>query len=347
MTSIYTAILIAFFITLLSIPLFTQLATKIGLLDIPDQRKQHAGAIPLTGGVAVFTGTGTASLIALPFSHDLFIYLLCAGLILALGVIDDLKNLPAHIRLWFQASIALIMSLGSDNYIESLGNLLGFGEVQLGLFGYMITIVAVIGAINAFNMLDGIDGLSGSVALTSFAGLALLLSSSSSNMILSLILIAALIPYLAVNLGLFCKQKIFLGDAGSMLIGFTVVWLLIQGSQPIANEQNSFRPVTALWLIAIPLMDMAAIMIRRIKKGLSPFAADRDHIHHRLMQIGFSAKQTLLIIISASSLFIGIGITSERMNLPEYSMLMAFLAIFVLYNKVLDSLPKRKTINLT
>jgi len=308
----------------------THFALKIRLLDLPDQRKQHSGAIPLTGGIVIFAGVSSSLLITQTHNADLLVYLLCAGLILTLGVIDDLKNLPAHYRLWLQALIALIMSLSSGNYIADLGNIIGFGDIHLGLFGHIITVLAVIGAINAFNMLDGIDGLSGSVAITSFAGLAILSAASPHNLILSIVLIVALLPYLIVNLSIFGKQKIFLGDAGSMFIGFSVVWLLIQGSQTDGNQAD-FRAVTALWLIAIPLMDMTAIMIRRIRKGKSPFLADRDHLHHILLKLGLSHYNTLLIIITTSIVFILIGLIGELLQIPEYIMMISFLGIFVLY----------------
>lgn len=330
MTNDYLAILITLLATSLSIPVATHFAKKIGLLDVPDQRKQHTGAIPLTGGVVIFTGISCSLLITQPHNPNLFVYLFCASFILLLGIVDDIKNLPAHYRLWFQAFIALLMSISSGHYIEDLGNLLGLGDIHLGLFGHIITMLAVIGAINAFNMLDGIDGLSGSVALTSFAGLAILLPSSSHSSVLSALLIVALIPFLLVNLNIIGKQKIFLGDAGSMLIGFSVVWLLIQGSQS-DDDQANFRAVTALWLIAIPLMDMTAIMIRRIRKGASPFLADRDHLHHILLKLGLSPHQALATIVSASIIFISIGLTGEYLQLPEQLMMLGFLAIFVLY----------------
>lgn len=343
MTNDYLAIFITFLATSLSIPITTHIAQRIGLLDIPDQRKQHYGAIPLTGGIVIFAGISSSLLITQPHNADLLIYLLCSGLILALGIIDDLKNLSAHNRLWFQALIALMMSLSSGNYIEDLGNIVGLGDIHLGLFGHFITVLAVIGAINAFNMLDGIDGLSGSIALTSFIGLAILSASSTHSLILSLLLITALLPYLIVNLSIFGKQKIFLGDAGSMLIGFSIVWLLIQGSQA-DGSQADFRAVTALWLIAIPLMDMTAIMIRRIRKGKSPFLADRDHLHHILPKLGLSHYNTLLIIITASITFILIGLIGELLQIPEYIMMLSFLAIFALYYIAMNYLSQQTDI---
>ena len=185
-------------------------------------------------------------------------------------------------------------------------------------------------------MMDGIDGLAGSMALVSFGSLALLfmLGGDDYGLRIALIFLGVLLPYLANNLLLPpFKHKIFMGDAGSMLIGFSVVWLLIHGTQ---STTTSFRPVTALWLIAIPLMDMAAIMLRRILKGQSPFLADRDHLHHIFMRAGFSPRQALLIITLASVFLAIIGLTGELLRIPEVVMFGSFLLLFGLYSYVLQ-----------
>ena len=129
------------------------------------------------------------------------------------------------------------------------------------------------------------------------------------------------------------KHKIFMGDAGSMLIGFNVIWLLIYGSQSMADiNQISFTPVTALYIIAIPLMDMVAIMARRIRKGQSPFIADRDHLHHVFMRAGFSSTATLIIITVIAVILALIGIAGNLLVVPDYIMFVFFLLIFSIYN---------------
>ncbi len=182
----------------------------------------------------------------------------------------------------------MLMCLGSGMHIQSLGNILGFGDVALNpVLGYFITVVAVLSAINAFNMIDGIDGLLGISSLITFAGMGVLfsLNHDTANMKLALIISVALIPYLVANLGFSSPakfKKIFMGDTGSMLIGFTVVWLLIQGTQAHGEQHPSFSASTALWLIAFPLMDMVRVIGDRLLRGKSPFNADRSHLHHIL-----------------------------------------------------------------
>ncbi len=177
----------------------------------------------------------------------------------------------------------------------------GLGDVNLGFIGIFFTYFAIVVAINAFNMIDGIDGLIGCLSLNTFTSIAILFLMSGNTEYVSypLIIAAAILPYLMYNLGIFKSEtkKIFMGDAGSMFIGLSVIWLLCMGTQ---GDDTSFRPVTALWVCAIPLMDMLAIVVRRVRNGKSPFKPDRDHLHHILQRVGFNPRQTLIIISTSS-----------------------------------------------
>ncbi len=222
-----------------------------------------------------------------------------------------------------QTITASILIFGAGLYLTTFGHILYFFEFRLGYVGMLVTVLAVIGAINAFNMVDGIDGLAGMLSLVTFAAIAVLFYlAGNSWFMLPLLFIGAIAGYLLFNLRWPFQSfsKIFMGDAGSMLIGLTVVWLLLIGSQNISNPfQNTavFSPVTALYLIAIPLMDMTAIMYRRIRKGLSPFNPDRDHLHHIFERAGYNRKQTLIAITLVSCLLASIGVISELAAVPE------------------------------
>lgn len=322
-----------FALTLLTIFVMIPIAQRIGLLDKPAGRKQHVGAVPLIGGISVFSGVAiTLALFGLP--QDLhWYYLLCGGAIVVLGVFDDFLDLSVKIRLFTQMIIALVMMYGLQLYVSDLGNLLGFGALNLGYAGIPFTVIAVIAAINAFNMIDGIDGLAGMLSGVSFVALTLMMGIGGQleHAVLPMVLVFALIPYLLFNLDLVGKGKgkIFMGDAGSMLIGLTVIWLLIIGSQ---SDSASFRPVTALWIIAVPLMDMVAIMIRRIRKGQSPFMADREHLHHIFLRLGLNSRQALVVITSLSCMLATIGVVGEYLVVPELVMLLLFLLVFTLYS---------------
>lgn len=136
-------------------------------------------------------------------------------------------------------------------------------------------------------------------------------------------MIAAILPYILLNLGILGRRyKVFMGDAGSTLIGFTVIWILLETTQ---GKTHPISPVTALWIIAIPLMDMVAIMYRRLRKGMSPFSADRQHIHHLVMRAGFTSRQAFVLITLAAAILASIGALAEYFRLvPEWAMLVLF-----------------------
>ncbi len=324
---------VTFLLTLAAIFILIPVANKIGLVDKPQGRKQHVGAIPLIGGISIFTGVAlTLSWFGLPMDTHWY-YLLCGGTIVVLGVFDDFLDLSVKLRLCAQVIIALVMMYGLQLYVGNLGDLLGTGDIKLGYIGIPFTVVAVIAAINAFNMIDGIDGLAGMLSGVSFVSLTLMMGVGGQleHAVLPMVLVFAIIPYMLFNLDLVGKGKgkIFMGDAGSMLIGLSVIWLLIIGSQ---SDSASFRPVTALWVIAIPLMDMVAIMIRRMRKGQSPFMADREHLHHIFLRLGLNSRQSLVIITSLASMLATIGVVGEYLLVPDLVMLLLFLLMFAIYS---------------
>ena len=340
-------IIIAFISSFSAIVILRPFAVKIGLVDKPCARKAHVGHIPLIGGVSVYIGLLVASVLVLIFSpshvEQLTTYLLASLLMVITGALDDRFDLSVRVRIVVQVVIASIMMFVAGNAIFSLGNLLSFGELSLWYFAYPFTVIAVLGAINAYNMVDGIDGLIGGISVSTFITLAILffLSGDLKEAFFCLLCVAVLLPYLIYNLQLFIfnHKKIFMGDAGSMFIGFTVVWLLAIGSQNsssgLTDDSSSFAPVVALWVIALPLMDMAAIMMRRIKKGFSPFKPDRDHLHHIFMRAGFSSRETLVIITLFSLMLSLIGVVTTVFAVPDWIQLIAFVALFLAYKQSL------------
>jgi UDP-GlcNAc:undecaprenyl-phosphate GlcNAc-1-phosphate transferase len=321
-----------FFISFAVLFLMRKVARTIGLVDKPSGRKLHTGNIPLVGGVSI-----CLTIIHYIYSHPGMInhanlFMLSIVTLTVIGSLDDRFDLSVKVRMGFQAIVSFLMIYFADAELTSLGNLFGFGEVYLGGLGTLITIAAVLGCINAFNMVDGIDGLLGGLSVVTFGSIGLLLSGVGEKSLsyLCLLLVVCMLPYIVMNLGLIGRErKVFMGDAGSMMIGFTVIWLLIGASQ---NEGSPMiRPVTALWLIAVPLMDMAAIMIRRIKQGKSPFKPDREHLHHICQRLGFSSIQTLLFICTIAAFFASIGILGEILNFSEFVMFYSFILVFSIY----------------
>jgi UDP-GlcNAc:undecaprenyl-phosphate GlcNAc-1-phosphate transferase len=228
----------------------------------------------------------------------------------------------------------MMVFIGACGFISNLGDLFGFGDIELGPIGVTFTYFAIIVVTNASNMVDGIDGLIGSLSLNTSTAIAILflISGNKSYLSFPLILATATLPYLIFNLGFFksYSKKIFMGDAGSMFIGLIVIWLLTIGTQ---GESASFRPVTALWICAIPLIYMLAIVMRRYRKGKSPFKPDRDHLHHILQRAGLTSRQTLVVISIASALMSILGVLGEHFQVPESTVLALFVFMFILYDK--------------
>jgi len=332
--------LTAFCFAFIAIKFFKPVAIEVGLVDKPSERKLHAGHIPLIGGISIFLAVLMASLLWLPNTLELRMYLIASAMMVFIGALDDKFDLKVRIRIIGQLIVASLMIYGVGGYISNLGNLFGFGDVTLGPLGIIFTYIGIITVINAFNMVDGIDGLIGSLSINTFTSIAILFIMSGQTDYISypLILATATIPYLIFNLGLARKsKKIFMGDAGSMFIGLSVIWLLTMGTQ---NENASFRPVTALWICSIPLMDMLAIVVRRYKKGKSPFKPDRDHLHHILQRVGYTTRETLVVISVLAIAMSFIGLVGEYFNVPDVIMLVGFIFMFTCYVIVIRNITK-------
>tara|TARA_B100000475_G_scaffold119160_1_gene86960 strand:+ start:138 stop:1199 length:1062 start_codon:yes stop_codon:yes gene_type:complete len=298
------------------------------LVDLPDRsRKFHRRPTPLTGGIGI--------LIALLISGKLYVDLnnltgyvpeftfqlvLISIPLLGLFLIDDLKNLKPRYRILIQCFVTIYIIFSTNVYIESLGDLFGFGDVNLGIFSIPFTVFCVVGIMNAFNMIDGINGLCAGCAM-----LALLFIGFYSGLIydsMLVLIIGSMIGFLIFNLRFFGKKRgVFLGDSGSNLVGFWVAWSAIYASQNIIYD---VQPMTIIWFVAIPLLDCVGLIFSRIKKGKSWAAAGRDHIHHKLMN-HFSPDGTLLIILLIALITGLFGIFIENNSSAPTSLILFFI----------------------
>ncbi len=335
-----SALFVAFLVSIVTIKILLPVAPFIGLVDHPNERKKHVGAIPLIGGISIYTGVLIASTIFIEQSQVLNLYFISSALLVFIGTMDDIYDLKVMPRIIFQGLVSAIMVFGTGIYIHDFGNIFSLGSVDIESYGMVFTMLACIAAINAFNMIDGIDGLAGSLSIVSIMSVAILtlLNNNNADILLPLILVVSIIPYLFYNVSSRNSRgkKIFMGDAGSMFMGLTVMWLLAIGSQENNNSPAAFRPVTALWIIAIPLMDMFAIMFRRMRKGDSPFKADNGHLHHICMRLGLTSRQALWAISAISICFALVGIAGEYFLVPAWLMLFVFVLCFVAYSYALQ-----------
>lgn len=326
-------------ISLLAMIFSRKLAVFLKLMDKPDSRKKHTGHIPLSGGIGLYICLvfllGNAPYI-LPSAK---LYLYCVSILFLVGLLDDKFNLHFSIKIITQILISLIMIYGGGFSLLSLGNIIPNYSLVLQDFSVLLTVISVIAAINAFNMIDGIDGLLGSVGIIYFSFIFIVTFQTEQNMLayFSIAIILVLTSFLFLNIGLFFseKKKIFMGDSGSMIIGFTAVWLLIHSTQ---SEPSPLRPVAALWLIALPLMDMATVMLRRSRSNSSIFKPDREHLHHVFLKYGYSHRATLIIITIISFLLSLIGMSFEFFKIPEWFSFISFLMTFTFYTILIDTL---------
>lgn len=306
------------------------------LVDRPGGRKQHDGLIPLVGGIAIYISVFLTSLLFLEQPIFIRLFLLAGGLIVFLGMVDDRYDLSPRSRLVGQVLICSIFVYGLDVRIESFGNILGLGELKAGVLSYPLTILSLMGAMNAFNFLDGMDGLVGSVAMVSFVGLVALFGANGDTnfQFLSMAFVGATGAFLIFNIwGRPSRRnlkKVFMGDSGSMFLGLSLGVLLVYGSQ---GERAAFSPITSLWLVLLPMTDMFTIMYRRVKRGKSPMAPDRTHIHHMLLRAGFKKYQTLHIVVLFQLAFVSLGIfvmNQGYSELASFSLVLMFVAVYQL-----------------
>lgn len=311
-----------------AIVVMRRFAMVLGLVDRPDQRKQHHGEIPLVGGLAIFAGMIAGAACYGAFHGFEGALLETAAVLALLGALDDRFGLSVRDRLLTQTIVILTVISTTGVYIHTLGTIFGH-EIILGWLGVPMTVVAVIGLVNAFNMMDGIDGLAGSLTLVSVVAVILFATPTPLRGVIMLLamLAAATLPYLAVNLGL-VGGKVFLGDAGSTVIGYLLAWALIRLSQ---MPQTHLSPVDVLWCVALPVFDTLAVMCRRMREGRSPFQPDRGHIHHILQGAGLGPRATLVVLVVLAAGLASIGAVVSSVDHSAGANLTAFCLILGVY----------------
>ena len=325
-----TAALLALATTSLILWLLQPVARRLNLLDHPAGRKDHLAATPVTGGLAILIGC-VVSFFAVQTSSYSILAFCGAGLLLVIvGVYDDLHDIRWYWRILAQAVAALIIIYGGGVRVEQIGPVFGLGEMSLGWLSVPFTVFATIGLINAMNMIDGADGLAGLLGL---AALAMLAAASiyAGNTLLAertSVLCGALAGFLAWNIRLPWRPraKVFLGNAGSALLGLVIAWVAFRLTQ---NPGHPVNPVLALWLLPIPVMDCLVLIVRRLQAGRSPFSAGRDHIHHLMQEAGFGPTRAALWL-AFFSLCCGLVVgQAMRLDVPHPVLLAAFLLLCV------------------
>ena len=317
------------------------IARKIDLVDKPGPRKHHDLEIPLIGGI----GLGTVfflSMLLMPFSLRDYRLLFFSGvLILIIGVLDDRKDISASIKLVFQIVICSILVTLGGLIIPDIGDIFNRGLPQgLNILAIPFTIIAIVGVINAVNMIDGHDGLAGGTSVITLAALAFLCYRAGllAYVGVLVLLVGLTSVFLLYNLSLFgSKRKVFLGDAGSMFLGLIIAYFLIRlNNQTIPEHvelvsQTLVKTTAAPWIVGLPLFDLFSSIFRRLLGTRPIMAADRGHVHHKLVSLGYGNILTTSILLLIHAIFVIIGCLGTINNWPDWALFWTPIAIITIY----------------
>lgn len=317
------AFIVSFAFTFATTPLVRRFAFKIGAIDIPkDNRRMHKKPTPRIGGLAIIFGFTVATLCFAQPSRQLYGTLAGAAIIAVIGVIDDCKNLPAKLKFVIQIIAALVVVFAGDIKIDVFTNPNFLSDnpywVLPEWLSVTLTVIWIVFITNAVNFIDGLDGLAAGVSAIMSISLVFISIrvGEYSIAILGIALMGSCFGFLPFN---FNPAKIFMGDTGSTFLGFMLATLSIQG---VFKSYAVISFAVPLLILGLPLFDALFAMIRRILRGQSPMTADRGHLHHRLVDMGFSQKQTVFILYAISGV---LGITAVL--LAESGVLRALLLV--------------------
>ena len=332
--------LLAFLGSVVLIHILRPLATRLGLVDVPDHRKTHQAAVPLVGGVAIWIGLAIAFLITQLVLHQQLNgasgYFAGASILVGVGVLDDLFELTAWTRLVVQAGVALVAVYVGHALLIDLGDIWGMGAVYTGILAVPFSVFCIVGVINAFNMLDGVTGLAGGVALAALSWFLMFAHfTGRADLSAAILLFASVLAgFLACNLrNPWRRELTFLGDAGSMLLGFTLAWCAIHTSQA---PTDALTPAAALWILGLPLLETVSLMLRRIMRGRSPIQAGRDHLHHLLLAYGWSEQATVLAEVTFALTLGGVGYFGWHYHVRSLDLSAGFVVFGVCYLIAVD-----------
>ena len=317
--AIVTAALIAYF----CVPLAIRVALRIGAMDEPNQRKVHQVAMPRVGGIAIFLAFFLSVLIFIPKSAQINGLIIGAAIIFIAGLLDDVFNLPAWVKLIPQL-LAASIAVYSGIVVSFVTNPFN-GMVNLGYLSIPITLIWIVGITNAINLIDGLDGLAAGVTAIAGCtmGIVTLLNGQTVAAVMAFILVASTIGFLPYN---FYPARTFMGDCGSNLLGFVLGCLAVLGLAKSAAIISLFIPIV---ILVIPIFDTFFAIVRRIYNKTPIFSPDKDHLHHRLMGMGFSHQNSVLIIYGISCFFGVIAVVISTISSPKATLVLSLLLLLI------------------
>lgn len=307
------------------------LAHRYNWLDHPVGRKDHATPTPIVGGMAVALGSTVAAAVFGLFlggTSSLLAFVAAGSLLVVVGLLDDLFDIHWPWRIAAQVLAALIMTFGAGVKVVYVGDIFGIPVDGLGWLSVPFTVFITVALINAINMCDGADGLAGSLVGAALLMLAMAAWYSGNELLFQYLLavVAAIAVFLAYNLRLPWQRqaRVFLGNAGSMFLGFVIAWATLHLTQ---NQGHPVTPVLAPFFLVPPIMDSIALIIRRVCHGQSPFSADRNHLHHLMLDAGFSPMQMVGVLTLFSLACGGLAALSQRYDWLSIGALIVIYAL--------------------
>lgn len=320
---------------LITVTLLLHACKRFQLTDQPNGRKEHQTPVPTMGGLAFIAGTITGLCFFSPY-YPSYPVLFCLVAIALTGAIDDYRDLNPVYKLLLQLVIAAVLA-SSGMRLENLQGL--FGIYALPVFTqYLLTILAITAVTNAFNLIDGIDGLAGGIGLISLAILGLMLQANGDTAysLFAFALAGGMLGFLFFNVQ---PARIFMGDTGSLFLGFSIALLCLRLLQITPGKEPVSQPLLAAFaLVALPIMDAARLFFDRLIKGRSPFSPDRNHLHHQLTRKGYSHRTTSIILMVLHYLLIAMGFLLQ--NIPVPTALLQIMVVPMLASAALQRLPQ-------
>jgi UDP-GlcNAc:undecaprenyl-phosphate GlcNAc-1-phosphate transferase len=286
-----STLVFSMFITITLMPLFRRLAIRLSAMDIPDRRKVHPYPIPKCGGIAMALGALIPVILMVHGDQLLRAIVIGAAIVVLFGLMDDFRDLGYKAKFSGQLAAVLIVIFYGGIKIKSLGMLLPDDVVLPDWFAIPLTLIVIVGVTNAINLSDGLDGLAGGISLLSFICIAYL-AYRGENVLIALLavgMVGAIFGFLRFNT---YPATLFMGDAGSQLLGFLAVTL----SLGLTQANTALSPLLPLILLGFPVLDTLTVMFERVHGGKSPFVADNNHFHHRLIRLGFFHTEAVFVI---------------------------------------------------
>ena len=329
-----SSFLLGLMLVYISVPVIVRISKEKHLYDEPNERRINKVVVPNLGGIAIFIGVSIATLLCLhQFEFIEFRYIQASMIILFfIGIKDDILIISPRKKFIAQVLCALILIIPGGIRFTNLHGILGLYEIDYAV-SIFITLLTIVSIINATNLVDGIDGLAASIGIFSSVifGTKFLVTSNDDYAILCCALVGSLLAFLWFNVR-GTTNKIFLGDTGSLLLGLLIAVEVIQYNEfalTTTPQEISFSPIFSLAILATPLADMIRVFTIRIYNGKSPFAPDMNHIHHRLLRLGFSHFNSTLIIVLTNCIIITLAFTFRFLN-KHALMALLIVAIFLL-----------------